>query len=67
MPPEWDTLVYAIMAGLMPVIGSCGIAIGRMQVTDEIDRGESPKYVRRNVPSRIIARRHRTVSIMEDA
>lgn len=48
-------LFLILAVGSLPLVGSAGIAIGRMQVSDEIDRGESPKYVRRNAPVRVLA------------
>lgn len=71
MPPEWSNLVLAIVAGLIPCACGAGLRWGRMQVEDEIDRGEHPRYVNRRVPVRILhrtgGRRHRTITLMEDA
>lgn len=43
----WYNLALCIAVGMWPLMGAAGLAIGRMQVTDEIDRGESPTYERR--------------------
>lgn len=47
MEYAWTNLVISLMAAALPLIGSAGVAIGRMQVTDEIDRDEHRKYRRR--------------------